>query len=80
METREKDSPRKPTKLVVSVVQAVGASKIVEEVIKDLADKRIASFLDGPNPFHITKVPSIIDFLAVPRYDTHQISCLNDSH
>ncbi len=51
METREKESPRKPTKLVVSVVQVVGASKIVEEVIKDLADKCIASFLDGPNLF-----------------------------
>ncbi len=43
---------------------------MVEEVIKDLADKHIAPFLDGPDPFHITKVPSIIDFLAVPHYDT----------
>ncbi len=43
---------------------------MVEEVIKDLADKRIAPFLDGPDPFCITKVPSIADFLAVPRYDT----------
>ncbi|KAK0443850.1 hypothetical protein EV421DRAFT_2035284 [Armillaria borealis] len=57
--------------------------EMAEGAIKELADKRVArvlavenriaiaiAFLEGPDPSRITKVPSIVDFLAVPHYNT----------
>ncbi len=56
---------------------------MAEEAIKELADKHVArvlvvenriaiatAFLEGPDPFRITKVPSIVDFLDVHRHKT----------
>ncbi len=56
---------------------------MAEEAIKELADKRVArvlvvenriaiatALLEGPDPSRITKVPSIVDFLDVPRHKT----------
>ncbi|SJK99053.1 uncharacterized protein ARMOST_02338 [Armillaria ostoyae] len=64
---------------------AVKSSRSLKErgAIKELADKRVArvlvvedriaiatAFLEGPDPSRITKVPSIVDFLAVPHHNT----------
>ncbi|PBK64066.1 hypothetical protein ARMSODRAFT_1007384 [Armillaria solidipes] len=57
--------------------------EMAEGAIKELADKRVArilvvenriaiatAFLEGPDLSRITKVPSIVDFLAVPCHNT----------